>query len=105
MADKHDCDQCRRANRRFGREPPCDECLPDLMPENATPFQIYGIVCNQVILSPNGPIDLDIKALDVAMGWYDVKDRKLMGEYVLNIFRKILAEGRRERRLKDMHNG
>lgn len=102
VEEKLDCDECRRANKRFGREPPCDTCLPDLMPENLEVFKVYNMACNQVIASPDGPIDLNINALDTVMNWMQIDNRLETATRVLQVFHKRLKEARELQRLKRM---
>lgn len=48
-------------------------------------------------MSMGGPVDLDMKSLDVVMSWYDVEDKKEMSNYIIRIYRKILSETRKNK--------
>jgi len=72
------------------------------MPENLETFKVYNMACNQVIVAPDGPIDLNITALDTVMNWMQIENRLEVATRVMRVFHKRLKEARELQRLKRM---
>ena len=71
--------------------------MPLLLPDNATLFQVYNLVANQVIVAGMGEIlDLNICAVEIAFSRFEIPE-KLKTKYLLRLmsmFRTRLAERR-----------
>lgn len=71
--------------------------MPPLMEENREAARVYMAVCNQFVMAPmGGPVDIDFRAIEVAMDIYSVQDRRAC-------FEKVVALARR--RIARMNNG
>ena len=82
------CDQCRQiyAERRPPGAPPCESCRVDLLEENQDASVIFSLVRNQMILGPNGPIDLNHLAIHADMELYQIKNRRQCFEKVIRLW-------------------
>ncbi len=77
-------------------EPKCQECVPELLPENYDLMSIYMKVQNQHIMGFGGPVDLDFGSVKFIMDLYEVpaESRKMMFEKVYRLYRITLASMR-----------
>jgi hypothetical protein len=91
MHEKPPCDKCRALNEKKGKEPPCDDCVPPLMPENREAFQIYMLVKNQFIMSMGGPVDVNHIAIWEAIDRYKVKDKVRCFEKVITACHHVIG--------------
>lgn len=82
MTDDLDCDQCRATWKIYGEDPPCEECEPAILPENALPFRVFCMVCDQHIMGQNGPMALNMQPVFRVLDEIGVKDK-------LNVMAKI----------------
>lgn len=67
------------------------------MEENVDAAQIYVICRNQLIMSMNGPIDINHLAIHEAMRLYGVENRRECFEKVVKVSDYFLEKYRRER--------
>lgn len=65
--EKPDCVLCRKIWAEKDKNPPCEECIPELKEENADAVKVFALVKNQLIFTPNGPIDLNLLAVVAIM--------------------------------------
>jgi hypothetical protein len=65
-------------------DPPCGDCRPILLDENADAIMLYSLVQNQWIMGPSGPVDVNHLAVWEAIDRHEVKD-------ALGTFKKILT--------------
>ena len=56
------------------KDPPCETCRVELMPDNKEASMVYNIVQNQFIMGFNGPVDLNQSAVWECIDRYRVKD-------------------------------
>jgi len=47
------------AMREPSQEPPCGDCRPAMHESNEDAFLIFGLVQNQFIMGPSGPVDIN----------------------------------------------
>jgi len=90
------CEQCRGAyrERKPPQKPPCNKCRVDLMEENIEIEKIYLLTRNQVITGMNGQIlDIDIKAIKVAMDIYEIKNQPDCLDRVRRLFFHFMKKG------------
>ena len=66
LIEKVDCDDCRELKKLYGKEPSCEKCLPEILPENVDAMRVFNECRSQLILSPVSgfPIDVNILAVD-----------------------------------------
>ena len=74
---------CKKLKGERWTDENCAACLPSLMEENADAARIYLLCRNQVIMSMNGPIDINHLAIHEAMRLYKTKDRQTCFEKVI----------------------
>lgn len=90
----------------YYKTPKCDECVPEVHPENKKAFEVFNIIKNQHIMGFGGPVDLDLKSLEFAMEVVGIKDEdkkdifnKVYLAYQTSL-RKILEKSEQEREMK-----
>ncbi len=71
-------------------EPNCLECLPPLLPENEDTAKVYQMAQNQLIMGPNGPVDVNIDAIELAMDHYMIQDRRRCRIMVMSTVRHMI---------------
>ena len=74
----HKCKDCHRAyaKRKPPQDPPCFQCRPPLMEENEDASNVYQLTRLQFVTAGMGqPIDIDIKAVKIAMDLFEVKNQ------------------------------
>ena len=71
-------------------DPNCLECLPPLLPENQDTAKVYQMAQNQLIMGPNGPVDVNIDAIDLAMDHYMIQDRRRCRIMVMSTVRHMI---------------
>ena len=75
------------------KEPPCEKCMPEIMPENKEAFEIYAIVCNQMIVSGMGdPIDINFASLKIVMDLFSIENQLECFKRVVLMARHIIKE-------------
>jgi hypothetical protein len=62
-----------RTDPNLEKEPPCETCRVEIMPENEEPFKIYMITRSQYIMGFNGPVDVNHLAVWESIDRYKVK--------------------------------
>ena len=78
--------------KKKGEDPPCDTCMPKVLPENQEVWHIYLRVKNQAIMSMGGPVALDYNAVKLIMDMYKVEDQKTCFERVVNLWDRIRSQ-------------
>jgi ABC-type branched-subunit amino acid transport system ATPase component len=78
--------------RKPPEDPPCENCRVELQEENQEAAQIYMITRNQLIVGPQGIIDINHLAIHANMELYEVKDRKRCFEKVVTLFHELRKE-------------
>ncbi len=76
MVGRTSCDVCLKAYEGSGREPPCDACKPILKEVNVPYFVLYSYCQDQYIMGFNGPVGLNLLAVNQAMIDYKVPDEE-----------------------------
>ena len=92
MEEKPSCELCRELYKGKEEEPPCRDCLPELMEENEEAVHVWPYVRNQVIVGFNQVIDLNILAVESVMRMFKVKNKKRVLSQVFDIFRTFNDE-------------
>ena len=88
MADGTTLSACDRCRLDYGeKEPPCETCWVDLMPENEDAIRIFNLVRYQLVMASGGAVDLLHEAIHRAMELYQVRNRR-------ECFEKVLTLGR-----------
>lgn len=100
MEEKISCEVCEHFADKKNRPTPCQECLPELMPENYEAWHIYTIISGQLIMGQAGPIDIDHNALHRAMDLYGVEDKRDCFERVCTVARHMLQVTWEKRKAK-----
>lgn len=85
------CEELKR-----GKPTPCEQCLPEMMPENLDAWKIYMIVSGQLIMGPGGPVDLDHNAIHHAMNLYGIENKRDCFERVMTLGRHLIAKKQEE---------
>jgi len=75
----------------YGKEPQCDECLPDIMSENAESVAVYLKVRNQHIMGFGGPVDLNFTSVDFVLDMMEIEDKKHVFEKVHRMYQHSLS--------------
>lgn len=68
--------------------------MPDVLPENFEIIEVYQMVCNQHIMGPSGPVDLDLNAVIKVMELFNVKDKVRCLELVHKAYNYMLDKER-----------
>lgn len=84
------CDDCEEFYKRRYKEPPCQECMPELLPENITAWMVYATVQNQYIMGSAGPIDVNINSVKTVMDLHGVTNQQEVLERVLHVSRHMI---------------
>lgn len=100
MEDKPPCEDCELLKEMANKPTECNECLPELMPENIEAWRIYSVISGQLIVGPAGPIDIDQNALHKAMELYDIEDKRDCFERVCTLARHMLKVHWEKRKAK-----
>ena len=89
---KPPCDLCRRRKK----DPPCAACMPRLLPENEEALEVYQMVRGQWVTAGMGEvIDIDFKAVDIALDVLGVEDRRECFKKVVAVARHIIEVQRK----------
>jgi hypothetical protein len=75
--------------KRKGKEPPCDTCMPTILPENMEVFNVFQHAKDQVIVSGGRPVAIDYKSLDIVMNMLEVEDKQTVFERVVSLWNRI----------------
>lgn len=101
------CRACRKFAERKGEEPDCEDCIPPLHDENVDAYEVYRLCNRQVIMSYGGPVDIDIRAVEVAMSRLGIEDDQVFFD-VVRTWREVNGERQEQQALKqqakDGHN-
>jgi hypothetical protein len=78
LAEKPNCDDCRALHQRQSKTPPCEDCIPPIMPENELLLQIYN-----TSRGPDGSLDLSVvlRVLDL----HNISERDAVLGYLTSI--------------------
>lgn len=92
--NKPSCETCRTIYKKRKVEPPCDTCKEVLLIENEEALKVYLASKDQLIIAQmtGKIIDIDNKAIKVAMDIYKVKDQARCFDKVRAMFHKLLEE-------------
>ena len=81
-------------------EEDCLKCLPPLLPENEEIARVYQMAQNQLIMGANGPVDIQIDAIDNAMEHYMIDDRRHCRVLVMSTARYMIKKFHEEQEFK-----
>jgi len=73
---------------------PCDQCFPEISPEDAEAVMIFQVCASQVITGPGGAIDVNLLAVKMAMDLYGVADQPACMDKVRIMFSEYMAAAR-----------
>ena len=69
------CEECQAVYKKGHLNPPCDECMPPLDPDNVAAFRVYAFVRGQYIVAGMGDvIDINFDAVESAMRRFNETD-------------------------------
>lgn len=92
------CEACKHMHTMREEIPPCESCMPPLLPENEPVVNVYSLVRNQVVTAGMGEVvDLNFTSLKTVMDMLEVSDQRRCFEKVLRIFHEKLQRQRLER--------
>lgn len=92
---KPKCNVCRDIYEKKHEDPPCEKCVPAILPGNEDALRVYLMVRNQVIVVGMGtPIDLDFNAIEFILNLYKIRNKKEVFEKVIMVSRYILEEAK-----------
>lgn len=87
---KPSCVACRRIHKKKGRQPPCDECLPQLGDKYSDVISIFDICQGQLIVGPGGVVDLNLATVMEIMKLRDIPEHDRW--WVLREVHKLYTE-------------
>ena len=90
MEEKPPCEDCELLKETANKPTECQECLPELMPENIEAWRIYSVISGQLIMGASGPMDINQNALHKAMELYEVENKRDCFERVCTLARHML---------------
>lgn len=86
---------CLKIYEGKNEDPPCSECMPELMDENKEAAEVYNMVKGQYITIGQGePVDISFQSIIIAMDMLEVQNRKNCFIKVLDVSRTIIGEER-----------
>jgi len=95
MAEKPDCDVC---NTLYGDEdPPCEDCLPELIPENYQVYEIFNIAQSQHIIAFNKIIGLRLSPIFHLLELYGIDDQKRYIELIMKTHKELYVDNKRNK--------
>jgi hypothetical protein len=98
LKEKPDCGVCIEIHNNRNQEPPCEECIPPLLPGNEEIFRVYSLSANQLIISGMGePIDVNIPAVISIMELLNVEKKTYVLARVVKEIRSYLKGYREEK--------
>ena len=102
MIKKIPCEVCQKIKKKHHQKPDCDNCLPELLPENQDAIAVYSQVRNQAIYAGMDaiPVDLNYGAVKIVMDMYGIENQPDCFQKVLKAWNHI-ASIDRLRRKKD----
>ena len=59
----------------YDEEPDCDNCLPEIQPENKRAWEVFSLVYDQHIMGFSGPAALNMVACFKVMDCLDIENR------------------------------
>lgn len=80
----------------YGKEPQCEECLPEIMPENADSVAIYLKVRNQHIMGFGGPVDLNLMSVKFAFEMLNIESSAHIFDKVHRMYQHSLSYSSRK---------
>jgi hypothetical protein len=94
------CEACQLINKKRGKKPDCEKCLPKLFPENEDAAAVYSQVRNQAIYvgMEAVPVDLDFKSVKIVMDFYDIKNKADCFQRVLKMWHHVAELDRIKRK-------
>lgn len=97
MAVKPSCDDCRATKKLFGRTPPCEKCLPPVLPGNREAFAVWEYCSGQVITAGMGEVlDISFPAVRIAIEELGMRDSRELFLSVVEIARAYYGAIRRK---------
>ena len=82
---------------RKNEGPPCAECCPELLPGNVDAWMIYERCQGQLIMSLDGPVDINVLAVLAVMELEGVENKQECLRQVQTLAQTAISEQRRER--------
>jgi len=70
----------------YDKTPKCDQCMPEIMEENADVISVYMKVSSQHIMGFSGPVDLNFLSVKFIMDLLGIKNQKEVFERVHNLY-------------------
>lgn len=100
MEDKPDCEICEHFKDKRGTPTPCNDCIPELLPENILPWKIYSICAGQLVSIGDTPIDIDLRALERVFELYDIphENKQMLLERILGLSRHMIKRWNEKRK-------
>lgn len=70
--DRLPCSECRATWTRYGKNPPCENCYPGVHEFNHNLYRLYGLVGDQFLMGPSGPVALSLPAIITGLEILDI---------------------------------
>ena len=75
----------------LGKEPPCEQCKPELLPENEDSIFVFSFVRNQVVTAGMGQvIGINHLAISNAIRLFEIDNEKKVTLDVIKCFDAVL---------------
>lgn len=99
IAEKPDCDLCRKLLEAYNEKPSCKDCIPDLLPENQAIYTVYSRVCGQHIMGQAGPVDLKLEPVFKIMDLVGIKqeDQLFCIDIIQKAYHSVLKKQREKK--------
>lgn len=75
----------------YSEDPPCRDCLPEILPANREAVTIWGETRTQVIAGMGGIIDINILAVKMVMDMHGIRNQRDCMERVRVMFDEYRA--------------
>lgn len=83
--------------KKGNREPPCDICMPEIMPNNKKALELYSLVQTQLVVIGMGEVlDINFNAIEFIMNLYNVPNKKEVFEKIVKVSRYFIEENKRK---------
>jgi hypothetical protein len=108
MENKNICSNCIDKYNLFNEEPPCNKCKHDfasgkeLYSENVITLEIWSLVYNQVLMSFDGAIDINISTVIDTINLFEVDDKLTTLKTIVECWRYFNNKLREKKKQTDI---
>ena len=75
-----------------GEHPPCEDCIPELMPENHDTARAWGYCQDQYVMGFGGPVAIRLEAIETAVRMVEPEDPAATTEKLIRLGRSVIAD-------------